>query len=91
MDKALLRKVAHLHPGQVMQPFDTLMQTGGFDTLFQFAEQLGGLTIYVPGTRTIFAKCLETEAIKEVTGSNYTALAKKYGFAERHIRRIVDQ
>lgn len=91
MDKAVLREVALLHPTEVLQPFDSLMQTGGFDALFEFAEQLGGITLYVSATKTIFARCLEIEVLKAFTGNNYIALAKKYGLTERHIRRMVGQ
>ena len=91
MDKELLRKAALLHPTHVMQPFDTLMAMGGFDTVYEFVQQVGGLQLYVPATRTIFAKCLEIEARKEFNGSNSSALAKKYGFTERHFRSLVDK
>ena len=89
MDKSLLRKVAILHPSHVMQPYDTLLEMCGFDALYEFTQQLGGLSIYVPLTRKVFSKCLEIEARKEFTGDNYSALAKKYGYADRHMRRIL--
>ena len=89
MDKSLLRQAALKHPSEIMQPYDTLLGLEGLDAIFAFAEHLGGMTVYVPNARTIFAKCLEMEAKKEFTGSNFAGLAKKYGYTERHIRRMV--
>jgi len=88
MDKTFLRKVALSHPTEILQPYDTLLGLEGFDAIFAVAEQLGGQTVYVPNVRTIFARCLELEAKKEFTGSNFVILAKKYGYTERHMRRI---
>jgi len=89
MDRTILRKVASLHPSEIMQPYDALLGLDGFDAVFEFAEQLGGFTVYVPKVRTIFARCLEKEVMREFNGSNFAGLAKKYGFTERHIRRLV--
>jgi len=88
MDKSVLRNAATLHPQEIMQPYDTLLGLVGFDAIYEFTEQLGGLTIYVPHARSIFARCLEHEIRREFTGNNFTNLAKKYGFSERHIRRM---
>ena len=90
MNKSLLRQVALMHPEKIMPPYDALLQDNGFDAVYNFAEHFSGLTIYVPNIRTIFSGCLEHEARKEFNGTNYNSLAKKYGFTERHIRRIVD-
>lgn len=89
MDKTLLHRVAHLHPKEVMQPFDTLLGIAGFDAMLEFAEQFDGDTIYVPSVRTIFSRCLEIEIRKEFTGSNYIQLARKYGYTIRQVRRMV--
>ena len=89
MDKSLLRTAAMRHPNEIMQPYDVMLGLDGFDAICAFAEQLGGLTIYVPSARSIFARCIELEAKREFTGSNFTILAKKYGYTERHIRRMV--
>jgi len=88
MDRELLHKVAQLHPTEVLQPFDTLLQTAGLDAVVEFAQQLEGEQLYVPSVRKIFARCLEIEARKEFTGDNYGHLAKKYGYTGRHIRRL---
>ena len=91
MDRALMYKAALLHPTEIMQPFDALLEMAGFDTMFEFAEQLDGVQIYVPSVRTIFAKCLELEVRKEFNGGNYAELAKKYGYTNRHIRRMFEK
>ena len=89
MDKSVLRKAAFEHRSEIMQPYDTLLDLDGFDAICAFTELVGGLTIYVPQERTIFARCMELAARQEFTGSNFAALAKKYGYTERHMRRIV--
>ena len=89
MDKTILRTVALKHPEEILQPYDSLLGLEGVDAIFALTEQLGGMTVYVPNTRTVFARCLEIEARREFTGSNFVGLAKKYGFTERHMRRVV--
>ena len=89
MDKAILKQAALKHPAELMQPYDSLLESVGVDAVLAFAEELGGSTVYVPSARTIFARCLELEAMREFNGTNFTGLAKKYGFTERQIRRMV--
>ena len=90
-DKSLLRDAAMRHPQEILQPYDTLLGLDGFDAICKFTEQLGGLTIYVPNQRSIFIRCLESEVRREFDGNNYMILARKYGFTERHIRRMFGQ
>ena len=89
MDKTLIRNAAMLHPSEIMQPYDTLLNLEGFDAIYALADQLGGLTIYMPTIRSIFARCIEREVLHEFNGNNFVNLAKKYGFSERHLRRIL--
>jgi len=89
MDKEILQQAALLHPHEIMHPYDEIIGIAGFEAICAFAEHLGGLTVYVPSVRTIFARCLEEEARKHFTGNNYASLSKKYGFSERHIRRAL--
>jgi Mor family transcriptional regulator len=87
MDEGLLRHVAERHPGEIMSPYDVLVARHGFDVVLTLAEQVGGCTVYVPRLRTIFARCLEKEAILEYNGFNSRVVAGKYGFTDRHFRR----
>ena len=89
MDKTLLHHVATLHPNEIMNPYDVIMARHGFDTICTISEQMGGLTIYIPKMRTIFSRCLEKEAAKEYNGFNSAAISQKYGFTERHMRRML--
>jgi len=89
MNQSVLRKAVLEHPSEIMKPYDVLLELEGFDAICALAEHLGGLTIYVPDQRTIFARCLELAARKEFTGNNFAGLAKKYGFTERHMRRML--
>jgi len=88
MEKELLKKAATLHPTEVMHPYDAIAKQAGIDAVFTFVEQVGGLTIYVPRAQKIFARCLELEAKKEFDGTNSMDIAKKYGYTERHMRRL---
>ena len=89
MNKQILRQAAQRHPAAILQPFDALMGLEGFDAIYALSENLSGATIYVPSARKIFAGCLKQEAALEFNGFNHDALAKKYGFSCRHLRRML--
>jgi Mor family transcriptional regulator len=89
MDTALLREVAQFHPKELMPPYDTLMERHGFEVICSIVELFGGATIYVPALRTIVFGCMEKDAHREFTGTNSLEIARKYGFTQRHMRRIM--
>jgi len=89
MNKSTIIKAAQRHPEAVLHPFDALVGTEGFDTIYTLCEIIGGATIYIPSTRKIFAQCLEKEALREFNGYNHEAVARKFGFSDRHLRRII--
>jgi Mor family transcriptional regulator len=89
MDDSILRKAAMLHPSEIPEPFDAIMEQFGFDAVCSIIDCFGGATIYIPSKRTVFKGCLEREAVREFKGSNYRMLTRKYGFSERHLRRMI--
>jgi len=89
MSISAIKNAALLHPSEVLEPFDQIIEAVGIDPVFVFAEQFGGQTVYIPNAKSIFFRCMEIEVLKEFTGKNTMSLAKKYGFTERHMRRIV--
>jgi len=89
MNKHIIRQAAQLHPESILQPYDALMGMEGFDAIYTLCENIGGATVYVPSVRKMFFACLEKEAKREFNGYNYESLARKYGFSERHLRRIL--
>jgi len=89
MNIAAVKNAALLHPQEVLEPFDQIIEAVGIDPVFALAEHFGGQTIYIPSAKSIFFRCVELEAAKEYTGKNTISLAKKYGFSERHMRRLV--
>ena len=89
MEKHILRQAAQRHPSDILQPYDALMNLEGFDAIYALCENLGGATVYVPSARKIFTECLTKEALREFNGYNYKSLAMKYGFTERHMRRLL--
>jgi len=93
MEKSIIRQAAMRHPAAVLQPYDTLMGLQGlegFDAIYAIWENFGGTQVYVPSIKTIFAGCLENEAMREFNGKNYANLARKYGFSDKHMRRLVN-
>ena len=89
MDKNAMRNAVLQNPAEVMPPFDTILEIAGFDALYDFVHEFNGQSLYVPNPRTIFVRCLEMEVKKEFTGQNFSGLAKKYGYTERHKRRVI--
>jgi len=89
MDKKTLRQAAQNHPESILHPYDALINKDGFDTIYTLCEIIGGATIYVPSIRKMFAQCLEKEALREFNGYNHEALARKYGFSDRHLKKLV--
>ena len=90
MDMQVLKQAAMLNPSEVLHPYDNIISLdGGFEAICAFSENMGGFTVYVSSVRTIFSRCLEAAARDEFTGSNYASLARRYGFTERHMRRMM--
>jgi len=89
MDKYIIKQAAQRHPNLIMQPYDALINMEGFDAIYTLCENIGGATVYVPSIRKIFSECLVKEALGEFNGYNINALARKYGYSDRHLRRLI--
>jgi Mor family transcriptional regulator len=90
MQKEILHQAATRYPSALPEPFDTIMEQYGFDAVCNILDVLSGVSTYIPQKHTIFKRCLEKEVTSEFySGSGYKTLARKYGFSERHIRRII--
>ena len=91
MSKSVLREAATNYPSLVLPPYDAIMKYVGFDAVCAFSELLGGAAVYVPSSRTIFSACLLALAKNEYDTKNVSlvALARKYGFTERHLRKMI--
>lgn len=91
MKHEFLKKVARQYPKEILEPYDAIMDEFGFEALCSIVDYLGGATVYIPNKRTIFKGCLEQEALKEFShGRSIKYLTQKYGFTDRHLRRIVN-
>jgi len=89
-----IKNAAALHPEYTMEPFDALYGLDWFDAICVLSEVSGGCNMYMPSTRKIFAKCIEVEARKDLETMKsekriYALLAKKYGYTEQHMARIL--
>lgn len=90
MDSVTLRDAAMKHCSLIPEPFDDILtKESGFESLKAFCDYFGGCTVYIPNIQTVLKKCLEKEAIEEFNGVNHIALARKYGFTERQLRKIL--
>ena len=89
MEHETMKQAAYKHPHAAQEPYDVLLEQVGFDAVCAFSGMLGGSTVYIPQTRTIFKRCLEIEAVQAFNGGNFPALARKYGFSESHLRRLL--
>ena len=91
MSKSVLREAAKKYPDLILPPYDAIIRHDGFDAVCAFSELLGGAAVYVPSSRTIFSACLLALAKKEYDTKNVSlvALARKYGFTERHLRKMI--
>lgn len=88
MTKEVLRQVAKQYPAAIMQPYDTIYESCGFDAIYAIAEYFGGMTVYVPSGKKIFSKCIEQDVKQYLTDMNIDIMAAKYGYSKRHIRRL---
>jgi hypothetical protein len=89
MNNSLLRQAALQNRGEIIAPYDTIIDLDGFGAICAFCDMLGGATVYVPAKRRVFQHCLEAEAIREYNGYNFKELKKKYEFSESHLRKIL--
>jgi len=91
MERHTIKQAALRHPNLILPPFDALIDLEGFDALYTLCENIGGATVYVPSIRKMFAECLTKEALREFNGYNFDALARKYGYTARHLRRLLQE
>ena len=91
MKKTIMQEAAVSFPNLILPPYDAILNQDGFDAICAFSEYFGGTTVYVPSTRTIFASCLLAQAKNDYDTKNVSlvALARKYGFSERYLRKVI--
>jgi len=89
MNKEILLKAATTHPDEIIEPYRSMFKLGGFEAIIALVELQGGSTVYVPSSRTIFSRCLEEAAKEEIGKMDSRALARKYGFSDRHMKRML--
>ena len=91
MNKAIMREAAKNYPDLIQPPYDEIIRHDGFDAVYAFSELMGGMPVYVPSCRKIFSACLLAQAKREYDYENVSlvALARKYGFTEKHLRKML--
>ena len=89
MNDDILKQAADAYPGLILPPYDGLTALVGYESVCAFADAFGGCNLYVPMKRHIFKDCLMQAAFSEFNGANYGQLARKYGFCEKQVRKIV--
>ena len=91
LELCTMREAADLNPELIAAPYDEIYRAGGFNALAAAIGALGGKTLYVPTLRTVLAGCLEAgaRAEREACKSTHGAIARKYGFSDRHMRTLL--
>ena len=92
MELHVLKEAAINNSSLILQPYDTIFDIVGFDGLVVFLSLLGGKSVYVPSLRTVLAKCIESEVIKERHKKHVSinSLARKYGYSSRYLRKLLN-
>ena len=89
MDKKTFKEVVKLHPDEVLEPFDEIIELIGVEPTMTLIEHFQGQQIYVPAMKKVVSGCLIKQAREEFDGGNYRTLCQRYGFSERHLRRLL--
>ena len=91
MINSIVREAAKNYPDLILPPYDTIIKHDGFDAVCVFSELHCGTSVYVPSIRKIFSRSLLAQAKREFDTKNVSliALARKYGFSERHLRKMI--
>jgi len=89
METTQLKRIAYRRKECVKMPYDAMLDVDGYDALEIFTGYFGGMNVYVPSMRTIFADCIEQEILAEHSRLSMRELVGKYGYSERHIREMI--
>ena len=89
MNEREMREVARKHQDLILPPYDAMMDMDGFDAICAFSRTFSGTSVYVPSMRTILGQCLEKEMLNMYNGANVRELVQRYGFSERHVRKLI--
>ena len=89
MDKKTYVTLVKLHPAEVLEPFDEIIELIGIEPTMTFIDHFQGQQIYVPTMKKVVTGCFIKQAKEEFNGGNYRILCQKYGFSERHLRRLL--
>jgi len=91
INRQLLKKAALNFPDKIRYPFDAMIDLDGFDAICAMSDVMGGATIHIPQLRQIFHGCLIEQAKVDYfeTGMHLAILARKYGYTERTMRKLL--
>ncbi len=69
--------------------FKELIDTIGNEKVQKIVDIFYGKIIYFPKIKETCKQKIKNRIVEEFNGYNYTQLAKKYGYTERYIRKII--
>lgn len=69
-------------------PYDIIAEELGIEAAFVIEKLFRGQQVYFPSFKKANSTRIREMILEEFDGYNYSKLAKKYGFTERHIRTI---
>ncbi len=79
------------HKSLLSPHYASMMDVIGFDGMCAWTDNFNGTTQYIPSTRSLFMPCIEAEVKASFDGFNYRDLARKFGFCERTVRKIIER
>lgn len=80
--------IKNLRVEDLESPYDVIAEELGLEVAFVIEKLFRGQQVYFPSFKKANATRIKEMILEEFDGYNYTKLARKYGFTERHIRSI---
>jgi len=71
--------------------YSELIDCIGKSNTIKMIKAFGGESVYFTSTKRMLKKQIHDEIRKRYTGYNDSDLSKKFGYTQRHIRRIVSE
>lgn len=78
-----------LRPEDLPEEIAWLCDIVGMERFMKIIDTAGGEFLYLPKRQTLEQPLRRAAILREFDGSNYRALARRYGITERRVRMIV--
>lgn len=78
-------------PDMLPAPYNRYAEVIGVKEYYNFCEEFGGITIYIPKVESAFKSIIHKKIKEDFNGYNYQKLALKYHLSERTVRTIISE